>query len=84
MPRPITAPSSRPRATASRRPRTAAPSTLGAALQAQGLDSAEGTGTGSSLTPSLTPTGLNSPAAGLAADFAALGLSEPLLKAVAA
>ncbi len=84
MPRPITAPSSRPRTTANRRPRTAAPATLGAALQAQGLDSAPGTDAGSALTPSLTPTGLNSPAAGLAADFAALGLSEPLLKAVAA
>ena len=66
--RPITAPSSRPEAKVTR---------------------SRSSGNGSApapepLTPSHTATGLNPPVAGLATDFAVLGLSEPILKAVAA
>ncbi len=66
--RPITAPSSRPQAKVIR----SRPSGNGSAP------------TPEPLTPSPTATGLNPPVAGLATDFAVLGLSEPILKAVAA
>ncbi len=69
MSAPITAPSSRPQANPTLR-------------RAGGNGSAAPADR--SLIPSRTATGLNPPVAGLATDFAVLGLSEPILKAVAA
>ncbi len=65
---PISAPSSRPQAKVTR----SRPSGNGSSPTAEPL------------APSHTATGLTPPVAGLATDFAVLGLSEPILKAVAA
>ena len=81
--RPITAPTSRPQAQASRSRRSgngSSPAPIAAPVAAPVTASQAA----DSLTPSHTATGLNPPVAGLATDFAVLGLSEPILKAVAA